>query len=196
MLEQILEKLAVAIALLGGLVIGWFWHHLLGKKRLESAHRSAERILVEAEKEAENLKKEKFLEAKDQQLELKTRFEAEAEKRRKALEFQERKVADRESALRHNHDELERTGRDLQSERDRLKSKDQELTRKIEQLDQQLRESTQQLERLAHMSSEEALEQLKFFQQVGLPDNEFHDVQSLKERVSSDGSFSNSREKI
>jgi ribonuclease Y len=162
MLEQIVEKLAVAVAALLGLVLGWFWHHLLEKKRLESAHSTSARILAEAEKEAENIKKEKILEAKDQQLELKTRFDAEAEKRRKTLDFQERKVADRESALRHRHEELERNGRDLQSERDRLKSKDQELTRKLEQLNQQLHESTQQLERVARMTSEEALEQLKF----------------------------------
>jgi ribonucrease Y len=156
-----LEILALVIALVGG-PAGWFWHHLLERKRLDSAHHSAGRILAEAEKEAENIKKEKILEAKDQQLELKSRFDAEAEKRRKVLDFQERKVNDREAAVRHRHDELERTGRDMQSERDRLKSKDQDLTRKTEQLDQQLCESSQQLERLAHMSSEEALEQLKF----------------------------------
>ncbi len=160
MFNHPMEILALVIALVGG-PVGWYWHHIQEKKRLDSANRSAERILQEAEKEAENIKKEKLLEAKDQQIELKARYEAEAEKRRKTLEFQERKVADRESSLKHRHEELERTGRELQSERDRLRSRDQEVTRKTEQLDMQLREATQQLERLARISAEEALEELK-----------------------------------
>ncbi|MFH1863153.1 MAG: ribonuclease Y [bacterium] len=158
---SLLTIVLLGLAAILGAVVGWVLSHRAQQRRVDSALRSAERIVADAEKEAENIKKEKFLEAKDQQLELKTRYEAEAEQRRKRLEAQERKVAERELYLKHKEDEIKRTSRNLQSERDRLANRDQEIIRKDEELDTLLREANQQLERIARMSAEEALEQLK-----------------------------------
>ncbi len=158
---HLLSIIAVIAALLAGTLAGWVLRHKSDQKKIDSASRTAERILQEAEKQAETLKKEKLLEAKDHQLELKSRFDAEAERRRKAIESQERKISDREATLKHRGEDLERASRDMQSERDRIRNKDLELTKKSELVENQLREATQQLERLARMSSEEALEQLK-----------------------------------
>jgi ribonucrease Y len=160
MFTQPIEIVALVIAIVGG-PIGWLWHTMMEKKRLKEAKASADLIIEEARKQAENLKKEKILEAKDIQLEMKSRFDSEAERRRKAMEAQERKVTDREISLKHRSEDLERSSRELQSDKDRVRSKDQELSKKTELLDAQVREATQQLEKLARMSSEEALEQLK-----------------------------------
>jgi len=156
-----LDIIVASVAAVIGLLIGWALHHLAEQKRVESASQVAQRILREAEKQAENLKKEKLLEAKDAQLELKARSDAEIERRRKGIEAHERKLADRETSLKRRFEELEKTSRELQSERDRIRSQDQELRSRSEQLESRMQEATQQLERIARMSSEEALEQLK-----------------------------------
>ena len=156
-----LEIIAAVVSALIGVLVGWSLRHITEQKRIDSAARSAERIIQEAEKEAETLKKEKLLEVKDHQLELKARFDAEAERRRKALEAHERKLSEKESYLRKRSDEIEKASRELQSDRDRIRSKEADLNRKMESLDAQLREVTQQLERTAHLTSQEALEELK-----------------------------------
>ncbi|MCX6641331.1 MAG: ribonuclease Y [bacterium] len=144
-----------------GIVVGWSLRHLIDTKRLESASQAAERILQEAVKEAENLKKEKLLEAKDHQLELRARLDAEMEARRRKVEEHERRVNERDTQNRQRHEELERDQRQLKSEKDRIGNKEQDLDKKIESLDSQLKEANQQLEHLARMTAEEALEQLK-----------------------------------
>lgn len=158
------SPLSIIFALLTaviGILVGWSMRHLSDQKRIDSAVRSAERIIAEAEKEAETLKKEKLLEAKDVQFELKSRFEAEVERRRKNLDAQERKVSERELALKHRVDELDRASRSLQSERDRLQTRDRELDKKSEELNTRMGEVIQQLESIARMTATEAQEQLK-----------------------------------
>lgn len=155
---------AIVIALstaLIGVLVGWSLRYLIDQRRIDSASKTAERIIQEAEKQAETLKKEKLLEVKDLQIELKARFESKAEARRKRIEEQERRIADREHSLKHRSDELDRVSRNLKSEQDRLITKDKELEKKNELLEERLLEANQQLERISRMTAEEALEQLK-----------------------------------
>ncbi|TKJ42446.1 ribonuclease Y [candidate division LCP-89 bacterium B3_LCP] len=151
---------ALSTALIG-ILVGWSVRYIIDQKRVDSANRTAERILQEAEKEAETLKKEKILEAKDQQIELRSKFESQAEARRKKLEDHERRVADREHSLKHRTEELDRSSRNLKSEQDRLSNQQREYDKKAGYLEEQLQEANQQLERIARMTAEEALEQLK-----------------------------------
>ncbi len=149
------------LSILIGVLVGWTLRHITEQRRLDSAKTTAERILDEARKQAETIKKEKILEAKDEQLELKSRFEADIESKRRKLEAHERKIAERELSLKHRLDELDRTSRNLQSERDRVASRSQELEKQAQRLENQLQEANQQLEHIARMTAEEALEQLK-----------------------------------
>ncbi|RJP81767.1 MAG: ribonuclease Y [Candidatus Zixiibacteriota bacterium] len=160
-MSSYITALCLVVSATAGVFIGWLLHAWIEKRRMGAAAQTAERILQDAEKQAETIKKEKLLEVKDHQLEVKTRFEQEIERRRRAMEAQERRVSDREASLKHRAEDLERQTREIQSERDRLHNKDQDLSKKTERLDAQLHEATQQLERLARMSSEEALEQLR-----------------------------------
>ncbi|HEX7342966.1 MAG TPA: ribonuclease Y [bacterium] len=153
--------LFASLTALVGVLIGWALRHIADQKRIESATQAAQRILQEAEKQAENLKKEKLLEAKDAQLELRARYDTEMERRRKGQEAHERKLAEREMSLKRRAEDLDKNSRELQGERDRLRARDQELKSKADQLEAKMGETTQQLERISRMSSEEALEQLK-----------------------------------
>lgn len=151
---------ALSTALIGVLV-GWSVRYIVDQKRIDSAGQTAERILQEAERQAETLKKEKILEAKDRQIELRAQFEAQAESRRKKLEENERRLADKEHSLKHRSEEIERASRNLDGEKEKLGIQQKELDKKSEQLEQQQRDANEQLERIARMTAEEALEQLK-----------------------------------
>jgi ribonuclease Y len=144
-----------------GIIVGWTLRMISDQKRVDSANKTAERILEEAQKTAETLKKEKLLEAKDEQLRLRSKFESDMEVRRKKLEGLERKLADLELSLKQRGDELDREFKSLQSERDRLAQESKELEKRAEHLETQLQEANRQLERIARMTQEEALEQLK-----------------------------------
>lgn len=180
------SPLSIVIALLTALVgvfVGWKLRYASDQRKLDSARQSAERILEEAQKQAESLKREKLLEAKDEQLELKSRFEAEAESRRKRLEGQERRLTERELLLKHRFDELERSSRNVQSERDRLASRSQEIEKQSERLESQLQEANQQLERIARMTAEEALEQLRRNLQERAKQETAEEIKEMREQA-------------
>jgi ribonuclease Y len=153
--------LFASLTALVGVLIGWTARRLADQRRIESSTQAAQRILQEAEKQAENLKKEKLLEAKDAQIELKARYESDMDRRRKGQEAHERKLADRDISLKRRAEELDRSSREIQSDKDRLRARDQELKGKTELLEAKMQETTQHLERIARLSSEEALAQLK-----------------------------------
>jgi ribonucrease Y len=149
------------VTTLVGILVGWGLRHLVDVKRVESSTGAAQRIIQDAEKVAENLKKEKLLEAKDYHLELRSKLDNEIEARKRKVEEHERRVNDRDTQQRHRHEELERDQRQLKSDKDRLASKELEVDRKNESLDAKVKEANQQLEHIARMTAEEALEQLK-----------------------------------
>jgi len=68
-----LMLIALAITVVAGLT-GWLTSKHIGRNRVKDAEATAQRIIADAKKEAENLKKEKQLEAKDEWLRLKQNF--------------------------------------------------------------------------------------------------------------------------
>jgi ribonuclease Y len=151
---------ALSTALIG-IAVGWAFRYITDQKRIDSASKTAERITEEAEKEAQTIKKEKLLEAKDQQLQLRSQFDSEAEERRKKLEAHERRLTEREISLKHKNDEIESALKNHQVEKDKFTLRVKDVDKKSEHLDAQLLEANQQLERIARMTADEALEQLK-----------------------------------
>ncbi|MBU0519222.1 ribonuclease Y [bacterium] len=149
------------LTVLIGIIVGWALRFLSDQKRVDSAAKTSERILIEAEKSAETIKKEKLLEVKDKQLELKQQFEIEAEGRRKKLADAEHRLAERDLHLKHRHEEVDRAQKQIQQDENKLNHRSQELDRKQEEIGQKIFEANQQLERIARMTQEEALEQLK-----------------------------------
>ena len=63
-------------------ISGWFLHKKSGQTKITSAERIAEKIVTDAEREAETLKKEKILEAKDEAYRQKQSFDNEMKSRR------------------------------------------------------------------------------------------------------------------
>lgn len=135
---------------------GWFASKKIGQGKVESAEKLAERIISEAEKESESLKKEKLLEAKDEWLRLKQNLDNETKRRRSELQKQERKLFNRESDIDRKVDILSKKERDIESNEKRLKQKESSVRTKEEELGRIIEDQNRRLVRISGISNEEA----------------------------------------
>ena len=158
----------IVLVIIVSILAGWFLRLIMDRSRLNSAQTIAVKIVADAEKEAESLKKEKVIEAKDEFLRLKGELDTEFERKRNELLQVERQYREKEHALNRKYDQLERKEADLKrrmEDIERLKAelddKRQVLEVKDNNLDKLIQEQNIKLEKIAQMTSEEAVEQLK-----------------------------------
>src|SRR5881409_717479 len=146
-----------AIALIGGLLAGVvigviggiFAQQRLRQGRVETAERSAARILNEADRR----QKETLLEAKEEALRFRQQAESELRDRRKEVQRTEQRVAQKEENLDRKLESLEQRQRNVSNkERDLEEAKKNLLT--LEE------ERKQELERLSSLTAGEAREML------------------------------------
>ena len=104
--------LALVVALAVGVAVGYIFKQRLSRKKLESCESLSARIIDEAKKEAETIKKEAVLQAKENLLKVKTEFERDSRDRKGELDALERR-------LRSKEENLDTEDRSPFSERDR-----------------------------------------------------------------------------
>ena len=76
--------------------LGWIFNSKVGKKSITSAEERAKQIINEAQKEANNLKREKLLEVKDEWYKKKSEFDSEIQQKRQKLSNLEKQLSARE----------------------------------------------------------------------------------------------------
>lgn len=159
-----METLIIIISLVIGLAIGYgIAKYLEGKnasKVVQRAKKSAAAILKEAKQEAESIKKDKILQAKEKFIELKSEHEKVILGRDKKIAETEKRVRDKESQVsselaknKNLNKDLEEKIRDYDHRNDILEKKQQEVEKMHNQ-------KVQQLEVISGLSAEDAKEQL------------------------------------
>ncbi|MBD3162953.1 MAG: ribonuclease Y [Candidatus Eisenbacteria bacterium] len=181
--------IAIAAAI-AGLGIGWLSFRAASARRIAASRRAAEEILAEASREAELARKAALLEAREQGLREKERFEEETRSIRRDLETRGNAVADQEGRLQREgsrqaeeREEIERDRRSLAQEKRRL------LDRKKE-VEAIVAEQTQRLEKIAGLTVSEARLELK----KNLEDEVRGDVARLGQRLREEAIRSADRE--
>jgi len=132
-----------------GLVIGYFLRRYLARLKINSAELAAEKILHDAQKEAEAKKREAILETKDQLFREKSNFERETRERRAELQRWEKRLLQKEENLDKRVDVLERKDKALTNRERVADSKEAELKQAQERI-------RTELERISCLSAEEA----------------------------------------
>jgi len=135
---------------------GWLTSKHIGQNRVKDAEATAQRIIADAKKEAENLKKEKQLEAKDEWLRLKQNFENETKARRNELSKIENKLNARELNLDRRHDLLTKKEKDLDDREGELKKKDEKVEKREADVTLIIEEQSRRLEKISGISQEDA----------------------------------------
>ena len=145
----------VGCALLGALA-GFFLRQRLFKNHQASSEMLSTRIVDEAKKEAETIKKEAIIQAKENLLKVKTEFEKEARERKGELENLEKKIRAKEESVDKRIDQLSLKEASVESRDKSLVGREAAFNEKQERLNRMIEEQKQKLEMIAGISSEEA----------------------------------------
>ena len=137
-------------------VAGWLVSRHIGRGKVIDAEKLAEKILLDAKKEAENLKKEKTLEAKDEIFKLRQNLENEIKLRRSDLQKTENKLTARELNLDRRHDLFTNKEKELDEIENILKGREERVQKREGELDELIEEQNRRLEKVSGISNEEA----------------------------------------
>ncbi|MBQ2833254.1 MAG: ribonuclease Y [Clostridia bacterium] len=162
-----LSILSVVIAALAGLAVGYIYRKNIQEKKIGRTEEYARNLLDDAQRRAEEKKKESILEAKEEVIRLKNELDREIRDRRAEVQRSERRVAQREETLDKKADNLdarETTLERKQYELDRLTKEATEYAARqkaaaesAEQAMKELEEKRRsELERVAKMTQDEA----------------------------------------
>jgi ribonuclease Y len=130
------------------------------KKKQEEATDKSDLILKEAEIAAENLKKDRILEAKEKILKMRSEFEDEANKKKSLIISNEQKIKQREQTLSKEIENLKRKEGELDDIRTDLAAQLEHTKKRKEELDKFNQQKIQVLENISKLTAEEAREQL------------------------------------
>ncbi|SFI74514.1 ribonucrease Y [Kaistella treverensis] len=127
---------------------------------IDDAKKNADNLLEKATVQAESIKKEKHLQAKEKFMELKSQHDADINAREKKMQDAEKRVKDKEQKL---NDELSKTGK-LEKDLDRqiadYSKKNEIIDRKQQELDAVTAQKVEILERISGYSAEDAKNEL------------------------------------
>ncbi|MDA7711578.1 ribonuclease Y [Flavobacteriaceae bacterium] len=157
---NILFLIFAAAGLLVGFLLGSVLRKNKSQQLLEKATTEAGEIISNAKIEAESIKKEKMLQAKERFIELKSEHEKDIFSREKKISEVEKRLNDKESRLSH---ELKRNGelnRKLEQQNNLLTNKMNNIDRKTEEIESKLQIQINKLEEISGFSAADAKEEL------------------------------------
>ena len=117
-------------------------------------------ILRKAEEEAEVIKKNKIIEAKEKFISLKLEHENHVRQAEQKLHQQEQRQQQREQQLNQKQSEVQRAQNELNTQKQTLENQQKALERKTQEIDRLQKAAEQQLEQISGLSAEEAKKQL------------------------------------
>jgi len=158
--EVIVIVASVVATIVLSLLFGSFLYKRKIKSNEEDAQAKAKLIIKEAEIAAENLKKDRILEAKEKMLKMKSEFEDEANKKKSLILSNEQKIKQREQTLSKEIENLKRKEGELDDIRTDLQAQLEHTRKRKEELDKFNQQKIQVLENISKLTAEEAREQL------------------------------------
>ncbi len=162
---------AIVVGIILGFVINKIIEKNKGSKKIAEAEKTSRSIIKEAKKDADSIKKEKILQAKEKFIELKAEHEKVILSRDKKMAEAEKRTRDKESQVSSELSKNKKLNQSLESKiknNDNLKNK---LTSKEEKLEGLIEKKVKELELISNLSADEAKEQL---------------VETLKEKAKTD----------
>jgi len=153
--------LLVAIgALIIGIIIGRILLQKLNKQQSQLQEEKGLQIIKEAELRAENIKKDKMLEAKEKFMRLRSEFEEESNRKKNQIISNENKLKQRESNLSELQEQSKTKAIELDNLRENLEAQLEVVKKRKEDFERKNEERIKALEKVAQLSADEAREQL------------------------------------
>lgn len=153
---SIIIAVVAVFSIIIGLVIGF----VLRKKTVEAnttaAKTSAEALISEAKKEADNIRKEAELQAKDVIFQGKADFETETRERRKELQSLERRVQSKEENLDRKYENIDRKEAELSKREKFISHQEKRIKEKEAEASNLVAEQRSKLEKISGTTADEA----------------------------------------
>ncbi len=153
MIEILISAL---ISLIVGVAVSYFLVKNVNDSKVTGAKQSAVLIVDEAKREAEALKKEALLEAKDESHKLRSEAESDIRERRAELQKQENRYLQREENLDRKDDALNKREAGLERKDDALTERQQHIEQMESKVAELVAKAQTELERISALTREEA----------------------------------------
>lgn len=150
----------IAIVLVAMFYMGWLLNSKVGKKSIVSAEERAKQIIADGEKEANNIKREKLLEVKDEWLRKKQEFDADLNQKKQKIQNYEKQLSVREENIEKKYELITKKEKDTKQLEKDLAVFKQTLDSRSGELEKLFLEQNVRLERTAGLTADEAKKML------------------------------------
>ena len=158
------STIIIIIAAIVGIAIGFAIAKFIEKsnvsKLVKNAKKEAGSILKDANVEAENIKKERILQAKEKFIELKSQHEEASQNRERKIVEVEKRLVVKESQLSAEVNKAKKINDDFEAKTKEFDAKIEVLDRKQSEVDKMHKRQLEQLEVISGLSTEDAKNQL------------------------------------
>lgn len=151
---------ALAVGAIVGAILGRVFSIKSFTKKQGDIQKITEKMLDDAREESKSIKKEAILEAKEQELKLRSDFERESKEKRAELSRLENRLNQKEESLEKKEENLSRRNEETTRQQNNLKAKEADLDKKLADINAQHQRMIEEFEKIAQMSKEEAKQQL------------------------------------
>ncbi|WP_276485301.1 ribonuclease Y [Paraflavitalea pollutisoli] len=155
-LTYILGAVGVAV----GIVAGKFIFAKNTQKQIDEADLQAKKLLADAQTQAETVKQQRQLEAKEKFLQLKSEHEKEVGERNRKLGESENRVRQKEQTINQKVDQLDKQVKENEAIKENLNRQIEVVNLKRTELEKHQEEHIRRLEKIAGLTAEEAKKQL------------------------------------
>ena len=149
-----------AAALILGIILGKLVFAKNTKQQVADAELQAQKIIADGQLQAENLKKEKLLEAKEKFVQLKADHERDVMQRNQKIVEGEGRIKQKEQSLNQKEQNLEKQIKDNEAIKETLNRQIEVVSIKRTELEKHQEEHIRRLEKVAGLSAEDAKAQL------------------------------------
>jgi ribonuclease Y len=140
--------------------LGWTSNTRVGKKSMTAASEKAEQTIQEAKKEANNIKREKLLEVKDEWYKKKIEFDGEVNQKKQKLQNLEKQIQQREENSEKKFDLVLQKEKELRKFEKQLQDLKVSLDERTEEVKKLEIEQNNKLEKISGLTSEDAKKML------------------------------------
>jgi ribonuclease Y len=157
---NILSIIIGIVALVIGAILGKIIFAKNTKKQVEEAEQQSKLILKEAELTAENLRKEKELDAKEKFVQMKAAYEKDVMQRNQKIVDTENRIKQKEQSINQKEGNLEKQVKENETIKEALNRQIEVVNSKRTELEKHQEEHIRRLEKVAGLSAEDAKTQL------------------------------------
>ena len=163
-MDIIFYMIVGGMGIIAGVIVGIFYSRKSTDSKanliIKDAKQNAENIIQNANVQAESIKKERIVQAKEKFLELKTEHDANIQSRERKMQEIEKRAKDKENKLNEELNKVSKLERELERQVVDYEKKQEAVHKKQLELDEANAQKVEMLEKISGYSAEEAKKEL------------------------------------